>query len=263
MIIENTINLALLKKASKSFKNSDPFDHCVVKNFFLKDFSYLLEKEFPDYEDKLWQEYSNELEEKKLTNNWNHFKPLTYKILCALNSDFFCKILSEITGISPLYSDYGLNGGGWHIHKSGGKLNPHLDYSLHPKLGLQRKLNLIIYLNSSWKENWGGELGLWSKSDSENGPGKLRKVIKPFFNTAIIFDTTQNSWHGILGKLNLPKEQYRKSLALYYLTDPPVGVDKRGKALFAPTDEQKGDKNIEELIKKRSSISGASSVYKK
>jgi hypothetical protein len=263
MKIENVVNLTSLKKAAQSFKDSKPFDHCIVEDFFLKDISNLLEKEFPDYEDELWQEYSNELEEKKLTNNWNHFKPLTYKILCVLNSEFFCKILSEIMGINPLYSDQGLNGGGWHIHKSGGKLNPHLDYSLHPKLELQRKLNLIIYLNSSWQKDWGGELGLWAKSDSGNAPGKLIKIIKPVFNRAIIFDTTQNSWHSILGKLSLPKGQCRKSLALYYLTDPQTGIDKRGKALFAPTEEQKGDKSIEDLIKKRSLISGASSVYKK
>ena len=262
-MLSEIINIDSIKKSFKSYKGSKPFDHCVVENFFLKDFSFLLENEFPDYEEKIWQEYSNDLEEKKLTNNWNHFKPITYQILSKLNSDYFCNFLSELTGVDPLYSDDGLNGGGWHIHKSGGKLNPHLDYSLHPKLGLQRKLNIIIYLNSSWRQGWGGELGFWAKDEKENSPGKLVKIIKPIFNSAVIFDTTQNSWHGILGKLDFPSGQYRKSLALYYLTNPPIGIDKRGKALFAPTEDQKGNKNIEKLIKKRSSISDASTVYKK
>ena len=65
-------------------------------------------------------------------------------------------------------------------------LNPHLDYSLHPKLYLQRKLNIIIYISKLWKENWGGGLGL---ENDNNQPGKLEKTIIPKFNRAIIFDT--------------------------------------------------------------------------
>ena len=37
----------------------------------------------------------------------------------------------------------------------------------------------------------------------------------------------------------------------------------RGKALFAPTDDQAGDKEVEDLIKKRADTKSASEVYKK
>ena len=262
-MIRDYINIEELKIAFRKFKNADPFDHCVIENFFLKDIALKLENEFPDYEDKMWQGYNNPLEVKKLTNIWNHFKPLTYKIVSEMNSIEFSTLISELAGIKPLYSDDGLNGGGLHIHKSGGRLNPHLDYSIHPKLGLQRKLNIIIYLNSVWNKDWGGDLGLWDTDPNHNSPGKIVKRIKPIFNSAVIFDTTQNSWHGMVGDINSPPGQYRKSLALYYLTDPPENSEKRGKALFSPTEEQKGNKEIEELIKKRSSEVFASSVYQK
>jgi Rps23 Pro-64 3,4-dihydroxylase Tpa1-like proline 4-hydroxylase len=36
------------------------------------------------------------------------------------------------------------------------KLNVHLDYSIHPKLGLERRLNLVLYITSGWKPEWGG-----------------------------------------------------------------------------------------------------------
>ena len=49
----------------------------------------------------------------------------------------------DVTGIPVLLPDNGLNGGGWHIHANGGKLNPHLDYSMHPKLPYQRKIILL------------------------------------------------------------------------------------------------------------------------
>ena len=120
--------------------------------------------------------------------------------------------------------------------------------------------NIIIYLNSSWKPKWGGNLGLWS-NESEKKPGNLVKEIEPKFNRAVLFDTTQNSWHGLPNPLKCPKNQYRKSLAVYYLCDPPRKVSKRGKALFAPTPDQEGDKSILKLIKTRSNIKTASKVY--
>ena len=157
--------------------------------------------------------------------------------------------------------DIGLNGGGWHIHKTGGKLNMHLDYSIHPKLNLQRKLNLIIYLNSKWKEKWGGSLGFWENKSSKN-PGKLIKSIVPKFNRAVIFDTTQNSWHGLAEPVRCPKKQFRKSLAIYYLCKKQKNAQKRGKALFSPLETQKKDKKIIKLIKLRSSSKTAQKVYR-
>ena len=139
-------------------------------------------------------------------------------------------------------------------------MNTHLDYSIHPKLDLQRKLNLLVYLNSNWKSTWGGFLGLWGNETSKK-PGKLIKSIEPKFNRAVIFDTTQNSWHGLPKPITCPNNQYRKSIAIYYLCKKNKNVSKRGKALFSPTNEQTNDKKIIDLIKRRSSIKNAKSVY--
>lgn len=247
--------------ALQEFAKEGPFDHCVIDDFFEAGLAKKLEKDFPDYNSSLWQNYNNAIEVKKLNNIWNYFPKSTYQALSFLNSDKFVSILeATIFKKNKLYSDMGLNGGGWHIHKSGGKLNTHLDYSIHPKLGLQRKFNIIIYLNSSWKDNWGGSLGLWG-NDSPKKPGALVKSIKPKFNRAIIFDTTQNSWHGLPEPINCPEDQFRKSLAVYYLCDPPKKISKRGKALFAPSEAQINDKEVLELIKKRSSVKHANKVY--
>ena len=83
------------------------------------------------------------------------------------------------------------------------------------------------------------------------------------FNRAVIFDTTQNSWHGLPEPLNCPENEFRQSIAAYFLCDAPVDIDKRGKALFSPTREQENDKQVIDLIKKRSNIETASSVYNK
>lgn len=83
------------------------------------------------------------------------------------------------------------------------------------------------------------------------------------FDHAVIFDTTQNSWHGLPEPLACPDDQARQSLASYFLCDAPDGVDARGKALFSPTKEQENDTEILKLIKKRSSVESAASVYNK
>lgn len=259
----NGINWLSIKSQINSFGKNPPINYVVIDNFFEDSFAKLLADEFPDYDSEIWHSYNNPLEVKKACNNWNVFPKNTYSIFNYLNSQVWLNFLSfEILDSRKLYADSGLNGGGWHIHKAGGKLNPHLDYSLHPKLGLQRKLNIIIYINPNWKEEWGGALGFWGNETSDK-PGKLISSVCSKFNRAVIFDTTQNSWHGLPEPLTCPPNEARKSLAAYFLCDAPANVDKRGKALFAPTKEQEKDREILHLIEKRFDIESAASVYKK
>jgi len=257
------INFEALARSALNWQDAQPFPHLIVDNFIQLDLAKQLEADFPSFESDIWQKYSNAIEEKKLSNIWNHFPETTYRFFDYLNSDSFVKKLSRILfNGDVLFSDPGLNGGGWHVHKTGGKLNTHLDYSIHPKLKKQRKINIIIYMNSEWEPEWGGHLGLWGNESAEK-PGALVKQIEPVFNRAVIFDTTCNSWHGLPDPLMSPDGQLRKSLAIYYLCEPPEYVDQRGKALFAPTQEQANDEKVLELIKKRSSVESASDVYEK
>lgn len=256
------INKRALIKSLENFNGALPFNHCVIDNFFKKNIALSLEKEFPNFNSNIWHQYNNPIEVKKVCNDWNIFPKLSYQVFAYLNSsDFISIIESSLSEGIKLFSDIGLNGGGWHIHARGGKLNTHLDYSIHPKLGLQRKLNIIIYLNSNWKQKWGGELGFWS-NESSSYPGSLAKEIVPKFNRAVLFDTTQNSWHGLPKPLRCPKNEFRKSIAVYYLCSPSKRASQRGKALFSPTEEQSFKEDVLDLIKKRSDSNTASSVYK-
>ena len=250
-----------LRSHFENFETQRPFSYAVIDNFFPADLANQLSAEFPDFNDPVWHEYKNQIEIKKVSNNWNTFPKATYEAFSYLNSAPFLDMLMDVTGIPVLLPDNGLNGGGWHIHANGGKLNPHLDYSMHPKLPYQRKINIIIYLQPDWHSNWGGHLGLYEHNDDSNGPGPLVHEIEPTFNRAVFFDTTQNSWHGLCREVATPSGICRKSMAVYYLTSPPKGVDQRGKALFAPTDDQKSDQAVLDLIKKRADIDQASSVY--
>ena len=132
---------------------------------------------------------------------------------------------------------------------------------MHPKLDKQRKLNLIVYLTPGWRTDWGGALGFWG-NESAQAPGELMASIECEYNRAVIFDTTQNSWHGLPQPLRCPEREYRKSMAVYFLCDPPDNPNRRGKALFAPTKAQQGDREVLDLIKKRADTATADSVYR-
>jgi Rps23 Pro-64 3,4-dihydroxylase Tpa1-like proline 4-hydroxylase len=259
---EKILNVDHIENAFTSFNDAKPFPHTVIDNFFNDEIARTFESEVPTYESDAWHHYNNQIEVKKVCNNWNIFPKLTYSVFKLLNSNWFITLLSEGTKEQSLYSDEGLNGGGWHIHSRGGKLNTHLDYSIHPKLGLERKLNIIIYLNSKWEKSWGGDLGLWAHDQENNAPGKLIKKITPKFNRAVVFDTTCNSWHGLPEPISSKNGECRKSIAVYYLKEPTKNISKRGKALFAPHGEQAEDSSVLELIKLRSNVESASKVYK-
>ena len=242
------IDLINLSRACKTFHTAEPFNHCVIDNFLPTELAQAVEQEFLDFNSSEWFVYDNAIEVKKQNKDWGLFPKNTYQLFCYLNSTEFVNILGKLVGVK-LYADPGLHGGGWHMHGPGGVLNPHLDYSLHPKLGLQRKINIIIYLSSDLKEEHGGHLGLYTGTADQSD--RLVKEVAPVFNRAVLFDTTQNSWHGMSRKLVQPDGIYRKSFAVYYLTDPPADVDTRSRALFSPTEEQRDNKEITEFIKAR------------
>jgi len=213
--------------------DSNPFDHWVIDNFLDSVDAENLSKEFINYDSSQdVVHYQGWIAEKKTCNVWNRFPPLTYKTFSNLLSLDFVTHLSAITGITPLYPDIGLHGGGWHMHKAGGNLALHLDYSIHPKTQLQRKLNLIVYLEEEYKPEWGGGLEFWSHDEENNRPLEKVKVIEPVYNRAVLFDTTQNSWHGFPQPITCPEGKMRKSFAVYYMTDITSTAVERYKAHY-------------------------------
>jgi hypothetical protein len=128
---------------------------------------------------------------------------------------------------------------------------------------MQRVANLILYINPNWKSEYGGSFGLWEHNKDTGMPeSQPSKIVDCIFNRAVIFNTTQNSWHGICNDISSPENLTRNSLATYYLMPPAINADERMKVKFAPTKDQIGNDSIEKLIKDRSSITTFESVYR-
>jgi hypothetical protein len=257
-ILSSDLDLAALAHA---FRAAKPFHHVVIADFFAPAVASRLVEEFPRFDAPLWAQYDNPIEVKKTCNHWDRFPPTTYMVFNYLNSPSFVSQIADLVGCD-LFPDPGLHGGGWHAHGRGGKLNVHLDYSIHPKLGLERRVNLIVYLTPGWKEEWGGALGLWAHNQAANGPGRLAKQVECRFNRAIIFDTSQSSWHGLPEPLTCPEGVTRNSVAVYYVCRPRQSAPDRGKALFHPHGDQANDPAVLELIRLRSQVGSAAAVYR-
>jgi Rps23 Pro-64 3,4-dihydroxylase Tpa1-like proline 4-hydroxylase len=257
------INQRNWTELQQDFTAAEPFNHVVIDDFFTKEVADKIVEEFLPYDSPQWRgQWDNAVENKRLHNVWDLFPETTYQVFNYLNSPEWVNAVEQITGTPDIITDIGLNGGGLHSHKSGGHLNIHLDYSIHPKLKLRRNFNLIIYMTPNWQSEWGGGLELWSHDSETNSPKELVKTVDNQFNRAIIFNTTQNSWHGLPEKLDCPDGVTRNSLAIYYLTQPEEDTDPRMKALFAPYKDQVNDPEVLALIKRRADVNEVKKMYR-
>ena len=231
MEIENIINDKLkdvekfIFQNKERFVNANPFPFIIIDDFFSKEFLNEVLNQFPNLsEQKKTTNYDNKNEVKFANNQYKNFPNNIKKLFDFLNSDFFLNFLQRITNIQEkLIPDLELNGGGLHEIKKGGLLKIHSDFNKHPSLDLDRRLNVLIYLNKDWKEEYGGHLEFWDKEMTS-----CREKVLPIFNKMVIFSTTDNSNHGHPDPLNCPNNISRKSIATYYYTKgrPVNEIDK-------------------------------------
>jgi hypothetical protein len=196
------------------YQTADPFPHIVLDGLFEDAALEGVLAEFPKPEEMRWMHFDSATE-KKLGFYHEHstLSPGVRAFLDALNGYEMLLWLEALTGIEGLIPDPYFGGGGLHQIESGGFLKIHADFNVHPKLKLDRRANLLVYLNHDWQEEWGGHLELWNASMTER-----RQRIAPTFNRTVVFSTTDTSFHGHPHPLQTPAGVTRKSVSLYYYT---------------------------------------------
>jgi Rps23 Pro-64 3,4-dihydroxylase Tpa1-like proline 4-hydroxylase len=136
-----------------------------------------------------------------------------------LNSGIFLRALSGLTGIPHLIPDPYYTGGGFNLIERGGYLDVHADGNWHDNMQVHRRLNLLLYLNEGWQEEWGGALNFYDAQGEE-----VIASILPNGNRLVIFETHDYSYHGHPEPTQSPVGEGRSSIILYYYTSAPRPV---------------------------------------
>jgi len=238
-----------IDELSKKFINDDPFNYIKIDNFLNLNYAEKLYNEYPnDFSN--WHKYWNPLEVKYANDDINNMNINLRKLFYLLSTNGFTKFMSKLSSILDLEVDPYLNGAGLHVHPRYGRLHLHLDYEKHPKLiNKQRRLNIILFLTKDWKQEWNGDNQLWNKD--------ITKCIVrsyPKFNSAIIFQTNEISWHGLPDVIQCPENVYRKSFAYYYISplssssqSNKIGNDGSGYRTKAIFTKKPDDPNLEQM----------------
>ena len=213
-----------LQALAADYHAAKPFAHTCIDDFFDPEVLDQVSMEFPRATD-LGVSFQNEREVKRATKTEREIPPFARAFIHALNSAPFIDFVERVTGISGLVGDPHLVGGGFHALERGGKLSIHTDFNFHTQLGLDRRVNILVYLNKGWREEFGGHFEAWT----DGGEAAEAKYL-PVFNRLIIFATTDYTFHGNPDPVMCPEGDVRKSVAMYYYSNGRPRSEWRGVA---------------------------------
>ncbi len=215
-------------KFAEKYQSGEPYHHICIDNFLPME---IIEKvradltEMPDPEgsfDAAQERFKSQYSPDRLPDYSRH-------LFQTFNSRAFILFLEEMTGIKGLIPDPYFIGGGIHKTLTGGHLDIHADFNVHKHMRVERRLNVLIYLNPEWKEEYGGSFEVWEKDMS-----KKVASFAPTENRMCCFSTGSDTFHGNPEPVNHPDGHPRQSIALYYYTATWDSSRKEHSTLFKP-----------------------------
>lgn len=225
--MQDSLSYPFLKRAdfapfveqfSDGYANAEPFPHVVIDNFLPGTLANAVHDAFPSPDLQSFDQPDNDFQIKKLgrtqVNGFAGVPAIIRHLLCDLNGPVFTDFLEGLTGIKGLIPDPHYQGGALHQILPGGRLDIHADFNRHKRLHLDRRLNILIYMNKNWSTNFGGDLELW-----DVGMTRCVQKVAPIFNRCVIFNTTSTSYHGHPNPLTCPPDRTRNSIAMYYYSN--------------------------------------------
>lgn len=198
---------------STVYNAGDPFPHIMIEDFLPRSVIDMCLAEFEQGRHDDQTVYNRSQERLKREFKPDQMSAGPRNLFYAFNSRPFITVVENITGIKGLIPDPYFFGAGFHEIHQGGHLSVHADFNHHKMMNLERRINLLIYLNEDWRDEFGGQLELW-----DTGMSHCVKSFVPVINRCVIFNTTSNSNHGNPQPINHPEGRSRKSIALYYYT---------------------------------------------
>lgn len=204
---------AIGKDLTAAHQAADPFPHTVIDDFLPRPVIDYCLANFPTRPGKNSTSFDRDQERYKASFNPDELEPGLRRIFYNFNSRPFVRVIENITGIKGLIPDPYFIGAGFHEIGTGGHLSVHVDFNHHKLMDLERRVNVLIYLNDDWKAEYGGQLEFWNADMST-----CVQSIVPVANRAAMFTLSETSYHGNPQLIAHPEGRTRKSIALYYYT---------------------------------------------
>lgn len=228
LIIETDAAKALGATYAEQYQSGQPYHHICIDNFLPME---VIEAVRADLKSLPEAEHSFDADQERFKSQYNpdRLPDYTRRLFQTFNSRAFILFLEEMTGIKGLIPDPYFVGAGIHKTLTGGHLDIHADFNVHGHMGVERRLNVLIYLNPKWKEEYGGSFEIWDKE-------MTRKMASfaPTENRMCCFSTGSDTFHGNPEPVNHPDGLPRQSIALYYYTATWDETRKRHSTLFKP-----------------------------
>jgi len=228
------LDIPLLRQ---SMQTAPAFPHFCIDNFLEEDFATEVHDAFPSFSQaaETGKQFNAVNERKKIQiTEYAKFPAPIRRLADLLSSQSFLDLMARLTGIENLVADPRLEGGGIHETNSGGRLDVHVDFNYSEHLQLYRRLNVLLYFNKDWRDEYGGILDIWDR-DVKHCVGRF----SPTFNRIAGFATSEWSWHGVT-PVRCPPGMMRKSFAVYFYTEePPAGWEgKKHSTVFKARPEE-------------------------
>lgn len=216
------------KNASESYRGKQPYPYGGFDDFLPTE---VLDRVLEELQTLPEAETTFNRPQEKLKTSYVPERLPTYtrNLFYVLNSRPFVQFLENMTGIKGLIPDPYFAGGGVHVVGNGGHLDIHADFNHNAILNLERRLNVLIYLNKNWEKDFGGSFEIWNHEMTE-----MVESFVPLFNRMVCFNTGSTTWHGNPTPVNHPEGKPRMSLALYYYTATWDGTKRSHTTLFKP-----------------------------
>ena len=192
--ISDLVNPIDKDELAKSLSQAPGFPHFCIDNFLVDDFANQIEASFPDFESalKIGRSFDAHHEKGKVqVTDTAEFPEPVKKLNELFGSEALIRLLEDVTGIQPIQYDMNLVGGGIHMTNGGGRLDVHVDFNYIKEKQWYRRLNLLLYFNRNWREEYGGYLELW-----DAGVKNRIGYFAPEFNRLCGFVTSEISFHG-------------------------------------------------------------------
>jgi len=208
----------LITKLSKTKLETYPFPYFVIENYLSQsDLNSIildldmLEKTEPTslFESSFgikqeWKNFPTQLQ------NLNH-------LLNFLSGEEFInslKLKFNIDSKTKIYSDLTYDGGGYVVSPPGSYLGYHADFNFSSNAKMYRVLNILLYMNSNYHNENGGELHLLDKESKT-----VEACVSPRLGTILGFFTDDTSFHGVSKNKG---DFHRRSFNLYYYCEVPI-----------------------------------------